>query len=122
MADRSSIAALFDIVEAIDRIREATEGTTAEQFEADWKLQWVVERGVEIISEASRRLPGDFKAAHPEIPWSKVAGIGNILRHDYNDVASPIIWNLVLSELGPLEQVCRDEKQRLDRKGMDDRG
>lgn len=60
-------------------------------FEADWKLQWIVERGVEIISEASRRLPDALKAAHPEIPWRKIAGVWNVLRHDYNEIAISII-------------------------------
>jgi uncharacterized protein with HEPN domain len=60
-------------------------------FAADWQARWVVERGAEIISEASRRLPGEMKARHPEIPWSKVAGIGNVLRHDYQAVSAPIM-------------------------------
>jgi uncharacterized protein with HEPN domain len=41
---------------------------------------WLVERRVGIISEASRYLTEDLKARHPEIPWQKVAGIGNVLR------------------------------------------
>ena len=54
-------------------------------FETDWQRQWLVERGLEIISEASRRLPDEIKAKHPEIPWPKVAGIGNVLRHNYEN-------------------------------------
>ena len=42
---------------------------------------------IEIISEVSSRLPDEIKARHPEIPWPKVAGIGKVLRHDYQDVA-----------------------------------
>jgi uncharacterized protein with HEPN domain len=68
-----------------------------------------VERGIEIISEASRRLPEDLKARHPEIPWPKVAGIGNVLRHDYEDVAAPVMWKLVHDDLPALEAVCRGE-------------
>ena len=44
-------------------------------FEADWQKRWLVERGVEIISKASRRLTDELKAGHPEISWPKVAGI-----------------------------------------------
>lgn len=55
---------------------------TLEAFEADWKTQWVVERGVEIISEASRHLPPALKARHPAIDWRSIAGVGNVLRHD----------------------------------------
>jgi uncharacterized protein with HEPN domain len=48
-----------------------------------------------IVSEASRHLADELKARHPEIPWAKVAGIGNVLRHDYENVAAPIMWKLV---------------------------
>jgi uncharacterized protein with HEPN domain len=84
---------LNDIIEAIERVRQALGDMHLDAFEADWQKQWLVERGVEIISEASRRLPDELKAKHPEIPWPKVAGIGNVLRHNYENVSAPILWN-----------------------------
>jgi len=54
-------------------------------------------------------LSDELKARHPEIPWPKVAGIGNVLRHDYERIAAPILWALVRNDLPPLEAVCRDE-------------
>jgi uncharacterized protein with HEPN domain len=80
-----------------------------EVFENDWPRQWLVERGVEIISEASRHLPDDLKARNPEIPWQKVAGIGNVLRHNYESIAAPILWKLVQADLPTLERACRSE-------------
>lgn len=109
MASRSFILRLRDIVEAIERIRGVLGDVSLETFEADWQRQWLVERGVEIISEASRHLPHDLKARHPEIPWQKVAGIGNVLRHDYGNVAAPVMWKLAQADLSLLHQVCRDE-------------
>jgi uncharacterized protein with HEPN domain len=53
-----------------------------------------------------------MKAGHPEIPWPKVAAIGNVLRHGYHIVAAPIIWALVTTELDPLEQACRTEREK----------
>lgn len=91
-------------------------GVTLAAFEADKPKRWVVERGIEIISEASRRLPHELKARHPQIPWSKVAGIGNILRHDYQDVAHDVLWHVVRENLPPLEQVCHDELARAQRR------
>ena len=85
------------------------QGVTLEAFEVNIRKRWLVERGVEIISEASRRLPDALKARHPEIPWPKVAGIGNVLRHDYEDVAAPVMWKLVHDDLPVLEAVCRAE-------------
>ncbi len=64
---------------------------------------------VEIISEASRRLSNDLKVRDPEIPWPKVAGIGNVLRHNYETIAAPVIWALVRDDLPPLEKVCPEE-------------
>ena len=109
MAVRSLVPRLTDIIEAIEHVREAVTGLTLDVFDADWKSQWLVERGIEIIAEASRHLTDELKARHPEIPWPKVAGIGNVLRHDYQNIAAPIMWKLVLEDLPRLESVCRDE-------------
>lgn len=109
MAARSPIPRLTDIVEASALVRSEMQGVTLDAFEADIRKRWFVERGIEIISEASRRLPEDLKARHPEIPWPKVAGIGNVLRHDYEDVAAPVMWKLVHDDLPALEAVYRGE-------------
>ena len=53
--------------------------------------------------------PEDLKARHPGIPWPKVAGIGNVLRHDYEHVAHDVLWHVVRDDLPPLEKVCREE-------------
>ena len=106
MVARSPVPRLADIVEAIERIRGVLGGTSLEAFENDWQRQWLVQRGVEIVSEASRHLPDELKARHPEIPWQKVAGIGNVMRHNYENIAAPIIWKLVQSDLPALGEVC----------------
>ena len=69
------------------------------------RFEW----GLEIISEASRHLPDELKARHPEIPWPKVAGIGNVLCHEYARVAHDLLWRVVQDDLLPLEKVCREE-------------
>jgi uncharacterized protein with HEPN domain len=50
-----------------------------------------------------------MKARHPDIPWTKVAGIGNVLRHGYEEVAAPVLWKLVREDLPHLERACREE-------------
>jgi uncharacterized protein with HEPN domain len=107
MADRIVSPNLMDIVEAIDRIRASLSGVSLENFEKSWEKRWLVERGVEIISEASHRLPDDLKDRNRGIPWRKVAGIGNVIRHDYQRVAPDVLWKLVYDDLPTLEKVCR---------------
>jgi uncharacterized protein with HEPN domain len=109
MNARSLVPRLTDIIEAAERIQGILKDISLETFEKDWQRQWLVERGVEIISEASRHLTDDLKARHPEIPWQKVAGIGNVLRHDYERIAAPVIWKLVQADLPALERACRAE-------------
>jgi uncharacterized protein with HEPN domain len=116
MAARSRVPPLADMVEAIGHIRTVTAGVTLEgfevdwqRFEVDWQKRWLVERGLEIVSEASRHLDDELKARHPEIPWSKVAGIGNVLRHDYERIVADLLWNLLQDDLLTLETACRNE-------------
>jgi len=113
---RSSIPRLTDILEAIEHIRAEMIDVSLEVFESDWRKRWLIERGIEIISEASRHLSQELKARHPQIPWPKIAGIGNILRHNYENIAPPILWKLVRDDLQALDRVCRialtDENSR----------
>ena len=112
MAAASPTPRLTDILDAIERIRTEMAGVTIEAFEANWRKRWLVERGVEIISEASCRLTEELKLRHPEIPWAKVAGIGNVLRGEYESISAPVMWKLVQDDLTPLEKVCREELAR----------
>jgi uncharacterized protein with HEPN domain len=103
MVARSFIPRLADMLEAIGRIRHVLGDMPLEEFEADWERQWLVERGVEIVSEASRHLPPEMKARHADIPWRKVAGIGNVLRHNYENIAAAVMWKLAHDDLGAAE-------------------
>lgn len=73
---------------------------------------YAVTRCLEIISEASRRLPEDMKQRHPDVPWSRIAGAGNVYRHDYEDVASSFVWKTVRSELDSLALAVETELKR----------
>jgi uncharacterized protein with HEPN domain len=95
--------AIHDILEAIERIEEVTRGRSLADFEASWQLRWLVQRAIEIISEASRAIPDELAHTRPEIPWRRVRGIGNVLRHDYEGLSDRIIWNVVVDELPRLK-------------------
>lgn len=61
------------------------------------------------VSEASRHLSQQFKSHHPDIPWQKLAGIENVLRHEYHRIAHDILWHVVQDNLSPLDRACRAE-------------
>ena len=99
---------IHDILEAIERVEEITDGKTFDEFEGSWRLRWLVQRAIEIISEASRAIPDDLADTRPEIPWRKVRGIGNVLRHDYEGLSNRIIWNVVIDELPRLKTAIQE--------------
>ncbi len=100
---RDQYPAIADILEAITEVERAVAGKAFSDFEADWILRRAIERAIEIISEASRRIPVAMKNLRPEIPWRDVETIGNILRHEYHTVSDPIIRQVVQNDLPALK-------------------
>jgi uncharacterized protein with HEPN domain len=78
-------------------------------FREDTRTVYAVTRCLEIISEASRRLPIEMKARYPSIAWKDMAGAGNVYRHDYEDVAAKLVWDTVQFALAPLCDVVERE-------------
>jgi uncharacterized protein with HEPN domain/predicted nucleotidyltransferase len=102
MRSDTALDALRDIAHRIDLALSFTAGFDYGAFVADARTVFAVTRCLEIISEASRRLPDDLKARHPSIAWRDMAGAGNIYRHDYEDVAAHHVWDTVQIDLPPL--------------------
>ena len=80
-------------------------GMTYATFKDDNLRLYAVTRCLEIISEASRRLPGELKAWHPSIAWREMAAAGNIYRHEYEDVAARRVWRTLTISLPALRDV-----------------
>lgn len=93
---------LADILDRIEKIQTATDKKTFENFKADWLLRFAVERGIENISEATRHIPQEILDQEPSIPWPLVKGIGNVLRHEYHQIAPQVVWAVVTEHLEPL--------------------
>jgi uncharacterized protein with HEPN domain len=94
---------LEDMLQAIDRLEEITKNRTFSDFTESWQMRWLVQRGIQVVSEASRAIPAELKNSRPEIPWAKVGGIGNVLRHEYHALSDPILWRVVTDELPRLK-------------------
>ncbi|MCP1911331.1 uncharacterized protein with HEPN domain [Bradyrhizobium sp. USDA 4501] len=86
MSVRSPLLRIHDMLESIRGIEKALAGKSIRDYERSWLLRSAIERGIEVISEASRHLGSELKAQHENVRWKDIAGIGNILRHDYQRV------------------------------------
>lgn len=109
MHSKQPVEALADIIRNIDLAQQFVEGMNYEAFTADVRTVYAGTRCFEIISEASRRLPNDIKSRHPSIPWTDIAGAGNIYRHDYEDVLEQQLWQTLQHRLAPLRTVAVKE-------------
>jgi uncharacterized protein with HEPN domain len=112
MPSKPADTALRDILHHIELAIKFSAGFDRGSFEDDIKSVYAVTRCLEIISEASRRLPDDMKARHPAIAWKQMAGAGNVYRHDYEDVAAEFVWETVKRALPPLRTVIEVELKR----------
>jgi len=106
-------AVLQDIERHIHLASEFVAGIGYEAFRNDTRTVFAVIRCLEIVSEASRRLPDELKARHPSIPWRDIAGAGNVYRHDYEDVAAKLVWDTVQLALPPLQAAIAQEIELL---------
>ena len=105
--------ALRDILHHIDLAERFVDGIDRESFLDDARTVYAVTRCLEIISEASRRLPTELKERHPGIPWKQMAGAGNVYRHDYEDVAARYVWDTVQRDLPALRTTIEQELAHL---------
>ncbi|MGC2203881.1 MAG: HepT-like ribonuclease domain-containing protein [Stellaceae bacterium] len=114
MRSDAALSALHDIAHHIDLAAHFAAGFDYETFRDDLRTVYAVTRCLEIISEASRRLPNELKARHPAIPWKEMAGAGDVYRHDYEDVGASYVWRTVQNHLPPLRAVIQQELAAFD--------
>ena len=113
MPSKNPAQRLADIIDNVDAIRGFTAELDYPAFRADRKTVYAVVRALEIISEASRRLPDDLLSRHPEIDWVAVAAAGNVYRHEYDAVDEVLIWHTARHGLAALRRVAEEEMAHL---------
>src|SRR5438128_631208 len=99
---------LRDMVEAADNIAFRIAGRSRERFLGDRTVRAAVLHELTVIGEAAARLPAEFRAHHPEVPWSKIIAFRNLLVHEYFGLDWPIVWDTATALVPELrEQVAR---------------
>ena len=102
MSNRTDKEFLYDIQEAIRRIRSYTHGMTYKEFLADTRTQDAVIRNLEIIGEATKKLSEGLRNRYPSVPWKEMAGARDRLIHNYFGVDIEVVWKISTAELSDL--------------------
>jgi uncharacterized protein with HEPN domain len=114
MRSESVKFALYDIRDNILFAREIVDGFTCERFIESRLHFYAVTRALEIISEASRRLPDNLPDRHPQLPWRSIRDVGNFYRHQYDNVAASYVWETVSVHLPPSLAVVLTEIEAME--------
>ena len=101
-AVRTAEDALQDILEAASKAQEFLRDMDQEAFAKDEKTVFAVIRALEIVGEAARRVPVDFRNQNPGIPWRSMTGMRDKLIHDYFGVSIDVVWKTVHEDLPAL--------------------
>ena len=112
MRSSQTFNALSDMKRNLELALDFTAGLSFLAFQSDRKTVYAVIRCLEILSEASRKLPAELKDRHPSIAWSSIVGAGNVYRHDYEDVGDLTVWRTIEDSLPPLRTVVEYELSR----------
>lgn len=117
---REFIDYLNDIFDAIEKVERFTQGMDFAQFAADDKTVFAVVRSLEIIGEATKKVPKPIKNRYPAIPWQEMAGIRDKFIHEYFGVKLEVVWKTVQQDLPDLKpliaQMIKETTQEGKRK------
>ncbi|GAB4444107.1 MAG: DUF86 domain-containing protein [Anaerolineae bacterium] len=83
------------------------ESVTYEQFEQDFRINFAVVRALEIIGEATKRLPLSLRDQYPDIPWKRMAGMRDRIIHGYDTVDLEVVWDTVKLEIPQLKPLLQ---------------
>lgn len=97
-----------DVYNDLVRVREFTEGLTFDDFMLDVRTQYAVCKALENMGEASKRIPESIRRRFPQIPFKQMAGLRDVVTHDYDGISYDMIWQVVTHDLPPLEGYLLD--------------
>ena len=96
---------LNDILQSIADIRMFIAGMSYDQFTADRKTIHAVVRSLEIVGEATKKIPQEIRSLYPDLPWNEIAAMRDKLIHEYFGVDLEIVWETAQNDLAPLEDI-----------------
>jgi uncharacterized protein with HEPN domain len=99
---------LRHILAETDYLAEQSKGVTASQFKADETLKRAFVRSLEVIGEATKKLPDDYRLSNPDVDWRKMAGMRDRLIHDYFGVDYDLVWDVVANHVPELRRSVLD--------------
>ena len=102
MSNRTDKEFLYDIQEAVRRIKTYTHEMTYKEFLEDTRTQDAVIRNLEIIGEATKKLSMELRNRYPNVPWKQMAGARDRLIHNYFGVDLEVVWKISTAELSDL--------------------
>lgn len=103
---RDNLVYIRHMLEAMEKLIEYTETHRYAEFnDNEWDQDAVI-RNLEIIGEAANNTDTEFKQKHPSIPWREIISFRNVLAHDYADIDSDIVWNILTEQLPELRTTC----------------
>ncbi|MFH1218481.1 MAG: DUF86 domain-containing protein, partial [Candidatus Peregrinibacteria bacterium] len=95
---------LEHIIESIEAIEKYTKGRTKEKFSKAKMMQDAIVRRIEIIGEAVKNLPPTFRKKHPKIAWQEIAGMRDVLIHEYFGVNINVVWETIRKDIPKLKK------------------
>jgi uncharacterized protein with HEPN domain len=98
----ADLAHLWDMLQAARTVSMLCEGVSAEGLLADLRTRLALERALEILGEAARRVSARRRAAHPEIPWRGIIGFRNVLAHEYGEIDYRRLYTVATDGVPPL--------------------
>jgi uncharacterized protein with HEPN domain len=93
---------LRHILVEVDYLISRSEGLSFEAFSADETLRRAFVRSLEVIGEAAKKVPEEFRAAHPAVEWRAMAGMRDRLIHNYFGVDFELVWDVVRNRVPSL--------------------
>ncbi len=119
--EKDDNAYLWDMLTAARAVETFVKDRTPADYLADLMLRSAVERQVEIIGEAARRVSAAFQAAHPEIPWRPMQAQRHVLAHDYGEIRHERIWYHLLEICALFGTLLADQDGLYDPSNYNDR-